>query len=48
MKLLREGMELLPYNLQGLKLELFYNGLRQNVENIEYLAEGMKKLPKNL
>lgn len=38
----------MPCNLQHLTLDLFGNKLGKNVENIKYLAEGMKYLPSNL
>lgn len=34
--------------MKSLKLDLNYNNLEEDTENMKFLCEGMKKLPQNL
>lgn len=48
MKYLAEGIKQLPRNLLNFELNLSYNNLGNNVENMKYLGNGLKQLPSNL
>lgn len=48
MKLLGKAIKLLPKYLQDFILTLSENDLGDNLENIQFIGEGMKQLPSNL
>lgn len=45
MKYIGEGIKQLPKNIQNLELNLYWNELGENTDNLKYLSEKMTNIP---